>query len=69
MITNKDGDAKVQRGDDLVEAKADGSSTVKNGEGDEVKTDADGTQTIKSGDKEVKVGKDGKIEISGVPGL
>lgn len=79
-----DGNAAVVGADGTIDAKSnDGNTAVvktgpggtvidaKSNDGTEatVTNNADGTQTVKSGDTEVKVGKGGKVEISGVPGL
>lgn len=57
----------VEGGGGVVKTDASGTSVEKGG--DSVKTDADGNTKIKSDGHEVEVGKDGKIKISGVPGL
>jgi len=57
----------VKSGDESVKTDADGS--VVNSGSDEVKTDAEGNTQVKSGDAEVSVGKDGKIELKGIPGM
>jgi len=54
---------KTGAGGQVIDAKA------KDGTEATVTNSADGSQTVKSGNTEVKVGKDGKVEISGVPGL
>ena len=79
-----DGNAAVVGADGSIDAKSnDGNAaTIKIGPGGQeidakaadgteakVTNNADGSQTVKTGDTEVKVGKDGKVEISGVPGL
>jgi len=79
-----DGNKAVVGADGSIDAKSnDGNTaTIKTGEGGsvidakaadgteaKVTNGADGSQTVKSGNTEVKVGKDGKVEISGVPGL
>jgi hypothetical protein len=60
--------AEVQGDGGVVKADNEGNSVVEKGD-DKVETDAAGNTNIKSGNTDVKVGKDGKVEISGVPGL
>jgi hypothetical protein len=81
---SNDGNHAVVGADGTIDAKSnDGNeATIKSGAGGSVidaksndgtkatvTNSADGSQTVKSGETEVKVGKDGKVEISGVPGL
>jgi hypothetical protein len=81
---SNDGNHAVVGADGTIDAKSnDGNTaTIKSGAGGQVidaksndgteatvTNSADGSQTVKSGNTEVKMGKDGKVEISGVPGL
>jgi hypothetical protein len=81
---SNDGNHAVVGADGTIDAKSnDGNeATINSGAGGSVidaksndgtkatvTNSADGSQTVKSGETEVKMGKDGKVEISGVPGL